>query len=83
MSHTLMIASSYDTQSGKPIFSYTAIHVPTGKTFERSAICIDRTHFLEYINAWNHNNGEWRYLASLYHSSYPHPVNVTLPQGNN
>ena len=46
-------------------FQYKSLHRPSGKQFKGTCKAISRLIFLEWINAWNHNNGDWIYYADI------------------
>lgn len=46
-------------------FEYTVIHRSTGKRFQEICRCESKLLFLMWINTWNHNPGDWLYLAPI------------------
>ena len=61
-----------------PRFQYRRIHIPTGQENLMECDATDRRIFLEWINAWNHNDGSWLYLATIRLNSKMHLTNMKL-----
>lgn len=61
-----------------PRFQYRRIHTPTGQENLMECDATDRRIFLEWVNAWNHNDGSWLYLATVKAFVEPRPTNIKV-----
>ena len=58
-------------------FRYTAIHMPSGKRFEKTCEALNQQIFLAWVNTWNHNSSGWLYLVPIYTNGNDyHPTNI-------